>query len=86
MAAAGEPWAKVLGEASAETAANADRKIAMAHANNTRIPDSARTPSERLLHVGLAVLKPELAAEHAGSLYRVAGRLPAMLGRPMIGW
>ena len=85
MAAAGEPWAKVLGEASAETSSDADRKIAMAHAN-TRIPDSARTPSERLLYVGLAVLKSELVAEHAGSLYRVAGRLPALLGRPMIGW
>jgi len=85
MAAVGEPWARVLGEASAETTSDVDRKFAMAHAN-TRIPDSARTPSERLLHVGLAMLKSELATEHAGSLYRVAGRLPAALGRPWIGW
>ena len=60
-------------------------RIAMAHANE-RIPDSARTPCERLLHIGLAVLKSDLAAEHPGSVYRVAGRLPAALGRPMIGW
>ena len=85
MAAAGEPWAQVIGSASAESVLAADRKIAMAHAN-TRIPDSARTPSERLLHIGLAVLKSELAAEHPGSIYRVAGRLPAALGRSMIGW
>jgi hypothetical protein len=85
MAAAGEPWAQVIGSASAESVLAADRKTAMAHAN-TRIPDSARTPSERLLHIGLAVLKSELAAEHPGSTYRVAGRLPAALGRSMIGW
>jgi hypothetical protein len=85
MAAAGEPWAKAIGNASTESVSDADRKIAVAHAN-TRIPDSARTPSERLLHIGLAVLKSELAAEPTGSIYRVAGRLPATLGRFMIGW
>ena len=85
MVAAGEPWAQVIGQASAESLPEPDRKIAMAHAK-TPIPDSARTPRERLLHVGLAVLKSELAAEHEGSLYRVAGRLPAALGRAMIGW
>jgi hypothetical protein len=85
MVAAGEPWAQVIGQASAESLPDSDRKSAMAHAK-TRIPDSARTPRERLLHVGLAVLKSELVAEHEGSLYRVAGRLPAALGRAMIGW
>ncbi len=85
MAAAGEPWARIIGEASAETLSAADRGIARAQAN-TRIPDSARTPSERLLHLGLAVLKSELVAEHEGSMLRVAGRLPAALGRPVIGW
>lgn len=85
MAAAGEPWAQVIGAASAEGVSDGERKIAMAHAN-ARIPDLARTPGERLLHIGLAVLKSELAAEHPGSVYRVAGRLPAALGRPMIGW
>lgn len=85
MAAAGEPWAHVIGVASAEGLSTVERKIAMAHAN-TRIPDSARMPSDRLLHVGLAVLKSELAAEHEGSVYRLAGRLPASLGRPLIGW
>jgi hypothetical protein len=85
MAAAGEPWAQVIGAASAEGVSDGDRKIALAHANE-RIPDSARTPCERLLHIGLAVLKSDLAAEHPGSVYRVAGRLPAALGRPLIGW
>lgn len=85
MAAAGEPWAQVIGAASAEGVSDGERKIAMAHAN-ARIPDSARTPGERLLHIGLAVLKSDLAAEHPGSVYRVAGHLPAALGRPMIGW
>lgn len=85
MAAAGETWAQVIGKASAKSTSDADRKIAMVHAN-TRIPESARTPSERLLHIGLAVLISELATEHPGSLYRVAGRLPASLGRPMVGW
>jgi hypothetical protein len=85
MAAAGEPWAQAIGEGARETLSGADRKIAMAFAH-TRISDSARTPSERLLHIGLATLKSELAADHAGSLYRVAGRLPLSLGRPMIGW
>ena len=85
MAAAGEPWAQAIGEGSRETLSDADRKIAMAFAH-TRIPDSARTPSERLLHIGLVALKSELAADHAGSRYRVAGRLPLSLGRPMIDW
>jgi hypothetical protein len=85
MAAAGEPWAQVIGAASAESTTPACRKAAMAHAN-TMIPDSARAPSERLLHIGLAALKSELVDEHAGSVYRVAGRLPAALGRPLIGW
>lgn len=85
MAAAGEPWAQVIGKASSDITSDADRKIAMAHAN-ARIPDSARTPGERLLHIGLAVLKSELAHEHEGSIHRVAGRLPASLGRAMVGW
>lgn len=85
MAAAGEPWAQVIGKASAENVSDADRKTAMAHAN-TPMPDAARTPSDRLLHIGLAALKSELVAEHAGSIFRVAGRLPASLGRPLINW
>jgi hypothetical protein len=85
MAAAGEPWAQVIGEVAAASLSEAERKVAMNHAN-VRIPDSARTPAERLLHVGLAALKSELAAEHPGSVCRVAGRLPVSLGRPMVGW
>lgn len=85
MAAAGEPWAQVIGEGARETLSATEHKSAMALAH-TRIPDSARTPNERLLHIGLATLKSELGAEHPGSLYRVAGRLPVALGRPMVGW
>jgi hypothetical protein len=85
MAATGEPWAQVIGAASTERTSDADRKMALMHAN-TRIPDSVRTPSDRLLHIGLVVVKFELVAEHPGSLYRVAGRLPAALGRPLLGW
>jgi hypothetical protein len=85
MAAAGEPWAQAIGAASGESTSDAERKAAMAHAH-ARIPDSARTPGDRLLHIGLSVLKSELVAEHPGSLYCVAGRLPAALGRPLVGW
>jgi len=85
MAAAGEPWAQVIAAGSAESRSDAERRIAMAHAN-ANIPNSARTPGERLLHIGLAVLKFELTTEHPGSLHRVAGRLPASLGRAMVGW
>ena len=85
MVAAGGPWAKTIGEASLENTSSEARSAAAALAN-TMIPASARTPAERLLHIGLAALQSELAAEQAGSLFRVAGRLPAPLGRPMIGW
>jgi len=85
MAAAGDPWAQVIGAASIDVTSESERKTAMAHAS-VQIPDSARTPSERLLHLGLSALKSELTAEHVGSIYRVAGRLPAALGRSMLGW
>ncbi len=85
MAASGEPWAQIIGAASAEATSEADRKKALMHAN-TRIPDSVRTPSDRLLHIGLVALKSALVAEHAGSIYRVAGRLPDALGCPLLGW
>ncbi len=85
MAAIGEPWAQVIGAASVEGTSDADRKTALLHAN-ARIPDSVRTQGDRLLHIGLLALKTELVAEHAGSIYRVAGRLPAALGRPLLAW
>jgi hypothetical protein len=84
MAAAGEPWAQLIGAASSAAVSPEERAAAAAFAN-TRIPASASTPSERLLHIGLAVLKSDLAAETDGSLYRVAGRLPAPLGRVVLG-
>jgi len=85
MASAGEPWARVIGEASLETVSSAARSAAADYAN-TMIPPSARTAGDRLLHIGLVALKSELAAESPGSFLRVAGRLPASLGRPMLGW
>jgi hypothetical protein len=85
MAAAGDPWAHVIGAAACDGVSEGERKSSAAHAR-VRIPDSARTPMDRLLHIGLLALKTELAAEQAGSLYRVAGRLPVALGRPMLGW
>ena len=85
MASAGEPWAQLIGAASLAVASPEERSVAAALANQ-RIPASARTPGERLLHIGLAALQSELVAEGAGSLLRVAGRLPEPLGRPMIGW
>ena len=85
MAAAGEPWAQVIGEVSALGLSDPDRKIALGHAN-TRLPDSARTPGERLLYIGLSVLKSDLVAEHQGSIYRVAGRLPVAMGKTWLGW
>ena len=85
MASAGEPWARAIGEASLEVVSSADRLAAADHAD-TSIPPSARTAGDRLLHIGLVALKSDLAAENPGSIFRVAGRLPAPLGRPMLGW
>jgi hypothetical protein len=85
MASAGEPWGRVIGEASLETVSSAERAAAANHAQ-TSIPPSARTAGVRLLHIGLVALKSELAAENPGSIFRVAGRLPAALGRPLLGW
>jgi len=85
MAAAGEPWARVIGEASAESVSDSDRREAVFRAN-AQIPDFARSLAERLLFIGLAALKSELDAEHPGSICRVAGRLPESVGRCLLGW
>ena len=85
MASAGEPWARVIGEASLEAVSGVARSAAADYANTT-IPPVARTAGDRLLHIGLVALRSELAAESPGSLFRIAGRLPASLGRPMLGW
>jgi hypothetical protein len=112
MAAAGEPWSKIIGEASMESPSESERRkatlltntsvvgwesgrlrrsrsIAGGHGNPFKVPLSAtwvHNTHERLLCIGLAVLATELAAEDSGSVFRVAGRLPATIGRTMIGW
>ena len=83
MALAGEPWAQVIADASAEKVSDDDRRAARVHAA-TNVHASAGTPSDRLLHIGLAVLRERLLAEHVGSVFRVAGRLPAALGRQLL--
>jgi hypothetical protein len=83
MALAGKPWADVMAEAFAENISDEERRAAMVHAA-TQVHDSARSPSERLLQVGLAALKVQLAKDHPGSAFRVAGRLPAQLGRQLL--
>ena len=83
MALAGQPWAAVMAEAFAETISAEQRRVARMHAS-ANVHASARTAAERLLHVGLAALKSELAEEGAASMLRVAGRLPAELGRSLL--
>ena len=85
MALAGEPWAKVIGEASVETVSRKDRSIATVLAS-TSVASQARAPAERMLAIGVAALRARLAEEHPGSPFRVAGRLPAPLGRALVGW
>ena len=83
MALAGEPWASVMAEAFQEETSASQRRAAMLHAaGNVRA--SAYSRADRLLRIGLAVLKAELAAEGRESILRVAGRLPAKLGRRLL--
>jgi hypothetical protein len=85
MAAAGEPWAAMIGAASAQPATRVERRAAAAR---VRAPGAseASDASERMLRIGLDALREELAAESPGSLLRVAGRLPAPLGRRFLRW
>lgn len=80
MAAMGEPWSNVIGQASRQDIARPQLKAALAAAS-VALPASVRTVAERLLHIGLAALGPELAAEHPQSAARVAVHLPVELGR-----
>jgi hypothetical protein len=85
MALAGEPWAAVMAAAFAQDLSQDQRRAAIAHAAaNVHAP--ARTSSERLFHIGLAALREELAEDGVGSVFRVAGRLPARQGRQLLGW
>jgi len=85
MASVGEPWAGVIGKASFQPISPSERSAAAVFA--TAAADSeALTPADRMLAIGLAALRAELVAEHPGSPFRVAGRLPARLGRTLVGW
>jgi hypothetical protein len=84
MALAGEPWAGVMAEAFRESISVEQRKAAIVHAS-ANVQASARTASQRLLHLGLATIAADLVAEGEGSLLRVAGRLPADLGQQLLG-
>jgi len=85
MALAGAPWAAVMGDAFREPISPAERKTALAHVASN-VEASAHGSTERLAHIGLAALKAQLVSEHPGSPFRVAGRLPAALGRRLIEW
>jgi hypothetical protein len=85
MASVGEPWAQEIAAASLATVSPAERAAAAVHARAAAA--SERRPArERMLAIGLTSLKAELTAEGSGSPFRVAGRLPAPLGRSLIGW
>jgi len=85
MAAAGEPWAAEIA-ASAAVSAGASGRPTVAAAVAAVQGNDGRTPSERLLPLGLAALKAGLEAEGHASLLSVAGRLPPALGRRLAGW
>jgi hypothetical protein len=84
MARVGEPWAQQILAAALEPTAQPVRATAVTLAEAMRggLP---RTPVERLRHVGVLALRAELQAEHSGSIRTVAGRLPADLGRRLLG-
>lgn len=85
MAAVGEPWATELAAAAAEPASDDERAAAvtLVAAAETQ---AWHSPRERLLELGLTAVKAELAAEGQGSVLALAGRLPAPLGRRLVGW
>lgn len=85
MAAVGEPWAQEIAAGARQVLSPAERAAALGLAGRAGT-SAGTTVRERLLAVGLAALKDELAAEGAGSALRVAGRLPATLGRALLGW
>lgn len=84
MARAGEPWAQEIARGARE--AESDARPGAAAFVTAGTGADGRTPAERLLAVGLAEMKARLEEEGRGSLCRVAGRLPAALGRVLVGW
>jgi hypothetical protein len=85
MAMAGPPWGELIGRALGEAISDEQRRAAAAHVAGA-VDSAACTPAERLLHIGLRGLEVALSEEPPGSLARVAGRLPAGLGRRLLGW
>jgi hypothetical protein len=85
LAAVGEPWATEIAAASCRPVSEAERDRARALTNSSAAAE-ARSPGERLQAVGLASLHDALSREGQESLCQVAGRLPAALGRPWLGW
>ncbi len=85
LAAVGEPWAAEIAAASVRPLSEAERGRARVLASRAVGPE-ARTPEERLQAVGLAALYDALSHEGPESVWQVAGRLPAALGRTWLGW
>jgi hypothetical protein len=84
MASLGEPWASVILASSLQAPSKEEHALAVTCATTAAL-SWVRSPRERLLSIGLAVLKAKLAAEDSGSPFRVAGRLPCPLGLAVAG-
>jgi hypothetical protein len=83
MASAGAPWSVEIASAAARPTEAAERERARRLvARAASLP--ALTSQHRLRAVGLLAIGGVLSAEGAGSLRRVAGRLPCELGRLLL--
>jgi hypothetical protein len=83
MASVGEPWAQQILAAAQEPASNPVQVGAVTLAEAIRC-GAPRTPIERLRQVGILALRAELQVEPSSSIAKVAGRLPADLGRMLL--
>jgi hypothetical protein len=84
MAALGKPWAALVGEKSSENVSSDERAVALAH-TRVAMPRSATGIEDRLIHIGLSVIKEPLLKEGQKSLFSVAGRLPHSIGCSWLG-
>jgi hypothetical protein len=85
MAGVGEPWAREIAAASMAAATSEERADALTLAG-AGSDCEGWTAEQRLLAIGIAATRAEFGAEGSGALARLAGRLPAALGRGLIGW
>lgn len=83
MASVGEPWSAHVLAAAVEAASRSARPATAILVEAARLT-SPRSPVERLQHVGVVALRSELRSEHPDSSAKVAGRLPAELGRVLL--